>query len=66
LENIIPVIKSRRIRCLGYVAGMGDIGGAWRVLVGKLEGNRQNGIHSCRGEDNIKMDLQDVGSRSMD
>jgi hypothetical protein len=45
---------------------MGGNGGAWRVLVGKLEGNRQNGRHSCRGEDNIKTNLQDVGSRSMD
>jgi hypothetical protein len=31
--------------------------------VGKPEGKRQLGRHSCRWEDNIKMDLQEVRSR---
>jgi hypothetical protein len=32
-----------------------------RVLVGKPEGKRPLGIHRCRWEGNIKMDLQEVG-----
>ena len=40
--------------------------GAYRVLVGKPEGNRPLGIPRCKWEDNIKMDLQEVGCRGMD
>jgi hypothetical protein len=32
-----------------------------RVLVGKPERKRPLGIPRCRREDNIKMDLQEVG-----
>jgi hypothetical protein len=35
--------------------------GVYRVLVGKAEGKRPFGIPRCRWEDNIKMDLQEVG-----
>jgi hypothetical protein len=35
--------------------------GAYRVLVGKSEGKRPLGRPSCRWEDNIKMDLWEVG-----
>jgi len=40
--------------------------GVFRVLVGKLDGKRPLGGPSHRGEDNIKMDLQEVGCRGMD
>jgi hypothetical protein len=33
------VIKSRRIRCAGRVAGMGEWRNVYSVLVGKPEGN---------------------------
>jgi hypothetical protein len=33
----------------------------YRVLVGKPEGKRPLGRPRCRWEDNIKMDLQEVG-----
>ena len=33
----------------------------YRVLVGKPEGKRPLGRHRRRREDNIKMDLQEVG-----
>jgi hypothetical protein len=42
----------------------GAYGGGLRcaqVLVGKPEGKRPLGRPRCRGEDNIKMDLQEVG-----
>ena len=38
----------------------------YRVLVGKPEGNRPLGRPSCIWEDNVKMDLQEVGCGSMD
>ena len=34
---------------------------AYRVLVGKPEGKRSLGRPKCRWEDNIKMELRDVG-----
>jgi hypothetical protein len=45
---------------------MGEGRGVYRVLVGKPEGKRPLGRCRRRWEDNIKMDLQEVGYRSMD
>jgi hypothetical protein len=59
--NIIRAIKSRRIRWAGHVALMGEKRGAYRILVGRPEGRRSLGRPRHRWEDNIKMDLQDVG-----
>jgi hypothetical protein len=39
----------------------GGEGGAYRVLVGKLEGKRPFGRLMCRWEDNIETDLKEVG-----
>ena len=38
----------------------------YSVLVGKLEGKRPLGRHRRRWEDNIKMDLKEVGCGGMD
>jgi hypothetical protein len=59
--NIIRVIKSRRMRRAGHVARMGEGRGAYRVLVRRPEGRRPLGRPRHRWEDNIKMDLQEVG-----
>jgi hypothetical protein len=61
LLNIVRVIKSRRMRWAGHVARMGEDRGVYRVLVGKPEGKRPLGRPKRRWEDNIKMDLQEVG-----
>ena len=61
LPNIVRVVKSRRMRWAGHVARMGDDRVVLRVLVGKPEGNRPLGKPRRRWEDNIKMDLQEVG-----
>jgi 3-oxoacyl-ACP reductase-like protein len=37
----------------------------YRVLVGKPEGNSPMGRPRCRWENNIKMDLQEVGCGDM-
>ena len=45
----------------GHIALMGEMRGVYRDLVGKPEGKRPLGRLRRRWEDNIKMDLQDVG-----
>jgi hypothetical protein len=45
---------------------MGERRGVYRVLVGKPEGKRLLGRPRHRWEDNIKMDLQEVGCGGMD
>jgi hypothetical protein len=66
LPNSVWVIKSRRMRWLGHVAHMGQGRGLCRVLVGKPEGESSQGRPRLRWEDNIKMDLQEVGCGGMD
>jgi len=44
----------------------GDKRGVYRVLVGKPEGKRPLGRPMCRWENNIKMDLHEVGFEGMD
>jgi len=61
LPNIVRVVKSRRMRWAGHVARKGEGRGVHRVLVGKLEGKRPLGRPRRRLEDNIKMDIQEVG-----
>ena len=64
--NIVRVIKSRRMRCAGHVARLREGRGVYRVLVGKPEGKRPLGRPRRRLEDNIKMDLQEMGCGAMD
>jgi hypothetical protein len=45
---------------------MGEVRGAYRILVGRPEGTISFGRPRCRWEDNIKMDLQEVGWEAMD
>jgi len=49
------------MRWVGHVARMGEDRVMHRVLVGKPEGKRLLGRPRCRWEDNIKMDLREVG-----
>ncbi|KAJ4433925.1 hypothetical protein ANN_16239 [Periplaneta americana] len=59
--DIIRNIKSRRLRWAGHVARMGESRNAYRVLVGRPEGKRPLGRPRRRWEDNIKVDLREVG-----
>jgi hypothetical protein len=45
---------------------MGEKRNAYRILVGKLEGNRPLGRPRRRWEDNIKRDLREIGWGCMD
>jgi hypothetical protein len=62
----IRVIKARRMRWAGYVARVGEVRGAYNILVGKLEGRRQLERPRRRWEDNIKMDLGEIGFGDVD
>ena len=64
--NIVRVIKSRRMRWTGHVARMGERRGVYRVLVGKPKGRRPLGRLRCRWEDNIRMDLWELGCGCVD
>jgi len=45
---------------------MGESRGVYRILVGKPEGKRPLGRPRHSWEDNIKMDIQEVGCGGMD
>jgi hypothetical protein len=59
-RNIVRVIKSRMMWA-GHVARMGEEKGVYRVLVGRPKGKRSLGRPRRRWEDNIKMDLREMG-----
>jgi len=54
------MVKYIRIMYVGCVAGKVEGRGASRVLLGTLEGNRPSGARCCKGEDGIKIDLQEI------
>jgi len=54
------------MRWAGYVACMGERRGVYRGLVGKQEGKRPLGRPRCRWEDNIKINIQEVGREGID
>jgi hypothetical protein len=55
------MVKSRRMRWAGHVARMWEKRNAYRILVGKLEGKRSQGRPKYRWEDNIEMNLREIG-----
>jgi hypothetical protein len=64
--SLIRMIKSRRMRCAGHVARMGEKRNAYRILVGTPEGKRPLGRPIRRWVDNIKIDLREIGWNGMD
>jgi hypothetical protein len=58
---IIRVIKARRMRWAGHVACKGEVRGAYNILVGKPEGRRPLERPRRRWENNIKLDLREIG-----
>jgi hypothetical protein len=63
--TIVQVIKSRRMRWAGHVARTGE-GEECRDFLGKPEGKRPLGRSRRRWENNIQMDLKEVGCGGMD
>jgi hypothetical protein len=64
--SIVRVIKARRMRWTGHVALMGKVRGVYNIWVGRPEGRRQLGRPRRRWEDNIKMDLREIGFGDVD
>jgi hypothetical protein len=66
LLGIVRVIKASRMRWVGHVARMGEVRGAYNILVGRPDGRRPLGRPRYRWEDNIKMDLRERGFEDVD
>jgi hypothetical protein len=63
---IVRMIKARRMRWAGHVARMGEVRGAYNILVGRPEGRRPLGRPRRRWEDSNKMDLREIGFGDVD
>ena len=55
------MINSRRLRWAGHVARMEVGRSAFNILTGKPTGKRPLGRPTRRWEDNIRMDLEEIG-----
>jgi hypothetical protein len=66
LPSIIRIIKSRRMRWAGHVARIGEKTSAYRILVGKPGGKRPLGRPRSRWEDNIRINLRELGWGGME
>jgi hypothetical protein len=64
--SIIRVIKARMMRWVGHVVHMGEVRGAYNILVRRPEGRRPLGRPRRRWEDNIEMDLREIGFGDVD
>jgi hypothetical protein len=64
--SIVRVIKARMMRWVGHVARMGEVRGAYNILVGRPKGRRPLRRPRSRWEDNIKMDLREIGFGDVD
>ena len=60
-HNIVRVIKSRKLRWAGNVAKMEEGRSASKMLTGKPTGNIFLGRSMRRWENNIRMDLEEIG-----
>ncbi|KAJ4441770.1 hypothetical protein ANN_11628 [Periplaneta americana] len=59
--DIIRNIKTKRLRWAGHIARMGESRNAYRVLVGRPEEKIPLERPRRRWEDNIKLDLKEMG-----
>jgi hypothetical protein len=63
--NVIRTIKSSRMRCAGHVACMRGGKKAYRILVEMPQGKIPTARPRHRWEENIKMDLREIGCGDM-
>jgi hypothetical protein len=64
--RVYRMIKSRRMRWAGHVARMGKKRNAYRIVVGKPEGERPLGRLRYSWMDNINMDLRKIRRDELD
>ena len=55
------MINSRRLRLAGHVARMEEGRSSFKILTGKPTGKRPLGRPRRKWEDNIRMDLEEIG-----
>ena len=60
-SNIVRVIKPRRLRWAGHVARMEEGRSAFKILTGTPTGKRHLERPRRRWDDNIRMDLEEIG-----
>ena len=60
-RNIVRTIKSRRLRWAGHVARMEGCRSAFKILTGKPTGKKPLGMPRRRWQDNIWIDLDEIG-----
>jgi hypothetical protein len=58
---MVRVIKSRSMRWVGHGTCVGEGISAYSVLVGRPKGKRQLGRPRHSWDDNIKMDVREIG-----
>jgi hypothetical protein len=64
--SIVRVIKVGGMGWAGHVERMGEMRGAYNILVGRLDGRKLLGKPRRRWEDNIKMDPREIGFWDVD
>jgi hypothetical protein len=57
---MIRVVKSGRMRYVRYVACLGEMRNAYKILIREPQRETPLGRPRCREEDNIIMDLQEI------
>jgi hypothetical protein len=65
-SNVIRIIKSRKMKWAGNVARIREKKNSYKIFVRKPERNRPIGRPRRRWQDNIKMDLREIGWGGMD
>ena len=59
--NTVKVIKSRKLRRAGHIARTEDVKSALKLLTGTATEQKHLGRPRRRWEDNIRMDLKEIG-----
>jgi hypothetical protein len=59
--NVVRAVKSRRMWWAGHVARMEEARDVYRILAVRPESKSKMGRPRCRWEDNIKLDLREIG-----
>jgi hypothetical protein len=54
------------MRWARHITCMGEMRNAYKILVRKPEGKRPHGRPMCRWEDNIRLDLGEIGREGVD
>ena len=60
-SNIVRVIRSRILRWVGHIARMEEGTNAFKIVIGKPTGKMPLGRPRRRLENNIEMDLKEIG-----